>query len=108
MCPSVNPDATQFFYALTRPDYATANLFPKLLKFYADVESTGASSEFYDKFNIRRSIQVIFRDMWADLNYRNRMMEIAQFVNHAKSRLLANDARACRESPPYFTRFINM
>ncbi|KAI6194376.1 U-box domain-containing protein [Aphelenchoides besseyi] len=90
MCPSINPQAGQLFSVLIAPDYAQKNLFPKLVQFYADVESTGASSEFYDKFNIRRSIQVIFRELWASMSYQYRMTEMA---------------RTC---PPEFVRFINM
>ena len=31
------------------------------MKFYADVESTGAASEFYDKFTIRFHISIILK-----------------------------------------------
>ena len=34
-----------------------ANLAPSLMKFYTDVEQTGGSNEFYDKFSIRHHIQ---------------------------------------------------
>ncbi len=30
----------------------------------ADVEQTGASSEFYDKFSIRYHISIIMKTMW--------------------------------------------
>ncbi|KAJ1522043.1 hypothetical protein ONE63_002360 [Megalurothrips usitatus] len=35
-----------------------------LMKFYTDVETTGASSEFYDKFTIRYHISIILKGMW--------------------------------------------
>lgn len=31
---------------------------------YEDVERTGATSEFYDKFNIRYNISIIFKTLW--------------------------------------------
>ncbi|XP_014229412.1 ubiquitin conjugation factor E4 B [Trichogramma pretiosum] len=39
-------------------------LAPNLMKFYTDVETTGASSEFYDKFFIRYHISLILKGMW--------------------------------------------
>ncbi|XP_014256792.1 ubiquitin conjugation factor E4 B isoform X2 [Cimex lectularius] len=35
-----------------------------LMKFYTDVETTGSSSEFYDKFTIRYHINLILKSMW--------------------------------------------
>eukprot|EP00096_Caligus_rogercresseyi_P011228 TRINITY_DN4351_c0_g1_i1.p1 TRINITY_DN4351_c0_g1~~TRINITY_DN4351_c0_g1_i1.p1 ORF type:complete len:1058 (-),score=361.53 TRINITY_DN4351_c0_g1_i1:325-3498(-) len=35
-----------------------------LMKFYTEVEQTGASSEFYDKFTIRYHISIIMKSMW--------------------------------------------
>lgn len=69
-----------FFSKLTRNEYAYTHMFPQLVKFYVDIESTGANSEFYDKFNIRRSIQAIFHELWQDTLYRSRMIEIAKFA----------------------------
>ncbi|KAI6184022.1 U-box domain-containing protein [Aphelenchoides bicaudatus] len=66
------------FQNLTQNNYAYTHLFPQLVKFYGDVETTGASTEFYDKFNIRRSIQVIFQVLWRDTIYRSRMIETAK------------------------------
>uniref|UniRef100_A0A0N5B8X5 RING-type E3 ubiquitin transferase n=1 Tax=Strongyloides papillosus TaxID=174720 RepID=A0A0N5B8X5_STREA len=45
-----------------------SKITPILLKFYCDVESTGASSEFYDKFNIRRCIHFILERFWEHSN----------------------------------------
>lgn len=45
-----------------------------------DVESTGASTEFYDKFNIRRSIQVIFRSLWSSTIYRSNITSYARSI----------------------------
>ena len=46
------------------------NLAPALMKFYTDVEQTGGSNEFYDKFSIRHHIQVILSSLWNDQHYR--------------------------------------
>lgn len=35
-----------------------------LMKFYTDIETTGQSTEFYDKFTIRFHISVILKGMW--------------------------------------------
>lgn len=35
-----------------------------LMKFYTDVETTGSSSEFFDKFTIRYNISIILKGMW--------------------------------------------
>ncbi|CAD5210325.1 unnamed protein product [Bursaphelenchus okinawaensis] len=90
ICPSYNPSVMGLFRSATHHPYAMENLYPRLVKFYSDVESTGASSEFYDKFNIRRSIQVIFRELWEDITYRGKMTEYA------------------KKCSPDFVRFINM
>ncbi|KAI7823731.1 ubiquitin elongating factor core-domain-containing protein, partial [Kickxella alabastrina] len=42
-----------------------AYLVPALLRFYVDVERTGASSQFYDKFNVRYYIARTLRALWA-------------------------------------------
>ncbi|KAJ9110282.1 hypothetical protein QFC19_001685 [Naganishia cerealis] len=43
---------------------ASHYLMPTLVRFFIDVEITGASTQFYDKFNIRRDIDTIFKAMW--------------------------------------------
>lgn len=43
---------------------AEQHLPSALMKFYTDVETTGASSEFYDKFSIRYHISIILKSMW--------------------------------------------
>ncbi|XP_068249521.1 ubiquitin conjugation factor E4 B-like [Palaemon carinicauda] len=64
-----------------------------LMKFYTLVESTGASSEFYDKFTIRYHISIIFKSLWNDRQHRQAVItesnsgkEFVKFVN-----LLMND-----------------
>jgi len=36
---------------------AQTSLIPALMKFYVEVETTGQSTEFYDKFTIRQVIR---------------------------------------------------
>lgn len=36
----------------------------KQYNFFSDVETTGSSSEFYDKFTIRYHISLILKGMW--------------------------------------------
>lgn len=90
LCPAYNPSVYNLFFSTIHHPYAVEHFYPRLVKFYSDVESTGSSTEFYDKFNIRRSIQVIFRQLWEDVNYQSRMIDFA---------------RSCS---PTFARFINM
>ena len=65
------------------------NLAPALMKFYTDVEQTGGSNEFYDKFSIRHHIQVILSSLWNDQHYRDQITNIGN-------------------TDPEFIRFVNM
>jgi hypothetical protein len=67
ICPDVHPEAVTFFQQIINDPQAVERLFPALVKFYADVESTGSHTEFYDKFNIRRNIQVIFQVIYLQI-----------------------------------------
>jgi len=40
------------------------NFARSLFRFYVDVEKTGSSSQFYDKFNDRRVVQKVFKHFW--------------------------------------------
>lgn len=77
ICPSVNPEARILFNEITTSEFGKKYLFTIFSKFYTDVESTGANSEFYDKFNIRRLIQVIFKSMWEDPIHRTSFSNVA-------------------------------
>ncbi|OSX59930.1 hypothetical protein POSPLADRAFT_1066990 [Postia placenta MAD-698-R-SB12] len=69
-------------------------LVPALTHFYIEVEQTGASSQFYDKFNSRRNIAYLFRAIWDNAVHRealknetrNNMEKFVRFVN-----LMIND-----------------
>ncbi|XP_017783423.1 PREDICTED: ubiquitin conjugation factor E4 B isoform X1 [Nicrophorus vespilloides] len=60
-----------------------------LMKFYTDVETTGSSSEFYDKFTIRYNISLIFKGMW---------------VSPVHRQALINESRSGKQ----FVKFVNM
>ncbi|KAI9594512.1 ubiquitin elongating factor core-domain-containing protein [Syncephalis fuscata] len=63
---------------------AIENLMPTMMKFYIEVERTGLSSQFYDKFNIRYNISQIVKQR---LRRESQNTEFfVQFVN-----LLMND-----------------
>lgn len=64
-------------------------LSSSLMRFYVDVESTGASSEFYDKFSIRYHIAIVMKSLWT---------------------VPAHHDAICRESSSgsQFVRFVNM
>ncbi|KAL0961455.1 hypothetical protein HGRIS_006400 [Hohenbuehelia grisea] len=49
---------------------ALKNLMPALMNFYIEVEQTGASSQFYDKFNARRNISYVLKVVWDNLAHR--------------------------------------
>lgn len=68
---------------------AQTHLARALMKFYTDVESTGASSEFYDKFTIRYHISVILKTMWSDTIHQKAIIEESK-------------------NGPQFVRFVNM
>ncbi|KAI9269014.1 ubiquitin elongating factor core-domain-containing protein [Phascolomyces articulosus] len=65
------------------------HLVPSLMNFYVEVEQTGASSQFYDKFNIRYNISHIMKTIWNHPSHRAKLREESK--NHE-----------------LFTRFVNM
>lgn len=58
---------------LNSHSFALENLFPALMGFYIEVESTGLSSQFYDKFNIRFHISQIFKSIWDNPAHREKL-----------------------------------
>ncbi|KAJ1970184.1 Ubiquitin conjugation factor E4 [Dispira parvispora] len=68
-------------------------LAPALMRFYVEVEHTGASSQFYDKFNIRYNISQVLKYLRKNEDHRRQIQErskdesfFIRFVN-----LLMND-----------------
>ncbi|CAK1555609.1 unnamed protein product [Leptosia nina] len=60
-----------------------------LMKFYTDIETTGQSTEFYDKFTIRFHISIILKGMWK---------------NPIHKQAIVKESRSGRQ----FVKFINM
>ena len=54
------------------------NLLYSLLDFYVMVEKTGASSQFYDKFNSRYYISVILEELWQNPRYRFQLTDYSK------------------------------
>lgn len=91
--PTMNPNTEGFYRKLLSHPLAQTHLARALMKFYTDVESTGASSEFYDKFTIRYHISVVLKTMWADRLHQMAIVEESrdgnQFVKFIN--MLMND-----------------
>ncbi|KAF4624671.1 hypothetical protein G7Y89_g13498 [Cudoniella acicularis] len=81
--------------SLTGTKFANDHLLHALMKFYIEVESTGAHTQFYDKFNIRYEIFQVIKCIWTNDIYKQRLSHesktniefFLKFVN-----LLLNDA----------------
>jgi len=91
--PQVQPSLQRLSDRLLMDPLAVDHLVLALMKFYSDVEQTGASSEFYDKFSIRYHISIIFKELWSMPVHRSHFIDIAtsgqnfvKFVN-----MLMND-----------------
>ena len=69
--------------------FAKQSLVKSILKFYVEVEQTGMSSQFYDKFNIRYNISQILKAIWTH------EMHISQII------------KISRDSD-FFVRFVNL
>lgn len=68
-------------------------LMPALMHFYIEVEQTGASSQFYDKFNARRNISYILKVVWNNPTHRQALnleaLNVDKFVRFVN--LMIND-----------------
>lgn len=69
---------------------ATEHLLHSLMKFYIEVENTGAHTQFYDKFNIRFEIFQIIKCIWDNRIYRE------------------NLDRESKANVDFFIRFVNL
>ncbi|XP_022090328.1 ubiquitin conjugation factor E4 B-like isoform X2 [Acanthaster planci] len=93
LSPAVQTRTAKIYEAIQIHPLAINHLVPALMTFYTDVEQTGASSEFYDKFSIRYHISIIFKSLWRLPMHRNAMIkfsgsqsEFVRFIN-----MLMND-----------------
>ena len=69
---------------------ATEHLLHALMKFYIEVENTGAHTQFYDKFNIRYEIFQIIKCIWSNPLYREEL------------------DRESKVNVDFFVRFVNL
>ncbi|KAG1788098.1 ubiquitin elongating factor core-domain-containing protein [Suillus plorans] len=68
-------------HTLNTHPVALKNLIPALTHFYIEVEQTGASSQFYDKFNARRNIAYILKAVWDNPVHRDALNKEARNVD---------------------------
>ncbi|KAL9591788.1 MAG: hypothetical protein Q9179_007371 [Wetmoreana sp. 5 TL-2023] len=69
---------------------ATEHLLHALMKFYIEVENTGAHTQFYDKFTIRFEIFQIIKCIWDNRIYREKL------------------DRESKANVEFFVRFVNL
>ncbi|XP_053308121.1 ubiquitin conjugation factor E4 B isoform X2 [Spea bombifrons] len=91
--PAIQHRTQKFFEMIEGHPLSIKLLVPSLMKFYTDVEHTGATSEFYDKFTIRYHISTIFKNLWQNPAHHGTFMEEfnsgKQFVRYIN--MLIND-----------------
>lgn len=91
--PSIQPRCELIYSRLMNHHISQTILPSSLMKFYTEVETTGSSSEFYDKFSIRYHISLIIKKMWSSPVHRqtliNESREGSQFVKFVN--MLMND-----------------
>ncbi|XP_066546655.1 ubiquitin conjugation factor E4 B isoform X2 [Amia ocellicauda] len=91
--PAVQPRTQRFSEMMENHPLSVKQLVPTLMKFYTDVEHTGATSEFYDKFTIRYHISTIFKSLWQNTAHHGTFLEEfnsgKQFVRYIN--MLIND-----------------
>ncbi|ROV97088.1 hypothetical protein VMCG_07455 [Cytospora schulzeri] len=81
--------------ALTNLKFANDHLLHAVMKFYIEAESTGAHTQFYDKFNIRYEIFQIIKCVWVNDFYKDQLAKQSRTDRHFFIRfvnLLLNDA----------------
>lgn len=93
LCSPVISSNSTFHQKIINHPLAEQHLVRALMKFYTDVEITGTSNEFYDKFTIRYHISVIFKSFWpnqkqqfAIINEADNGKNFVKFIN-----MLMND-----------------
>ncbi|XP_025422672.1 ubiquitin conjugation factor E4 B [Sipha flava] len=62
--PSIQPKTEILNNMMMSHPLSITHLPSSLMKFYTVIESTGATSEFYDKFTIRYHISLILKSLW--------------------------------------------
>jgi len=62
--PQVQEKTGELYDSIMRHPICQEFLPSALMRFYTEVEQTGSSNEFYDKFTIRYHISIIMKSMW--------------------------------------------
>lgn len=75
---------------MTNSNFSNKHLLHAVMKFYIECESTGAHTQFYDKFNIRYEIFQIIKCVWTNDFYKDQL------------------GRQSRTDRPFFVRFVNL
>eukprot|EP01134_Creolimax_fragrantissima_P007911 CFRG7911T1 len=82
-------NATKLFMSIERNPLAIEYLIPTLIRFWSEVESTGANNQFYEKISIRHNISAVLKTLWANPEHRNTLVALSRnedifvrFVNH--------------------------
>lgn len=100
--PYIRAKFVDFFFSLTVPPLEhhfdspalLPLLTPAMMRFHVEVESTGASSAFYDKFSIRFNISRIFQCLWTHGGHKAQVLKCSRdadvFIRFTN--LLLNDA----------------
>lgn len=73
--PSIQPYTDTFHAQILSHRLAEQHLAIALVKFYTEVETTGATSEFYDKFTIRYHISVLFKSLWGNSVHKQALIQ---------------------------------
>ncbi|XP_053677494.1 ubiquitin conjugation factor E4 B [Anopheles nili] len=77
--PSIQTTSQRLYLQIINHELAQTALVSALMKFYTDIETTGQSTEFYDKFTIRYHISHLFKGLWESPLHRQ------AFVQESKS-----------------------
>lgn len=64
--------------SLTNSKFANKYLLHALMKFYIECETTGAHTQFYDKFNIRYEIFQVIKAVWPNDLYKRQLTQQSQ------------------------------
>merc|ERR1719474_2372947 len=86
--PQVQEKTGELYDSIMRHPISQEFLPSALMRFYTDVEQTGSSNEFYDKFTIRYHISIIIKSMWesavhkiAIISESNNGKQFIRFIN---------------------------
>ena len=83
---------------LTDSEIMKEHLMKSLVKFYVDIEFSGSSNQFYEKFNFRFDTASVFDRLWKINFYKQKLKELVgteyleKFINS-----LLNDTSYCLE-----------